>query len=155
MSGNHGHGEWKWLGDGTLRAQDAEEGLGHIVPIETFNKVFAALIALTVVTVAASRVDFGEMNTIIAIVIASVKALLVVTFFMHLKFEKKLIILYAVYPLILLVLLIGGTVLDAADREHVMPSWKSSPDVLVKPAPKLHEGGTHHEGGSGAGAEHH
>lgn len=151
--GHHDLNDWKWLGDGTLRAEDPEKGLGHIVPISTFNKIFAILCTLTIITVAASRVDFGEMNTVIAIVIASIKALLVALFFMHLKFEGKLIILYAIYPLILLTLLIGSSLFDIADREHPMPSWKMEPETRAKPAPAMHHEGA--EGGPEGAAEHH
>lgn len=151
---SHGHDEkWQWLGDGSLRAEDADEGLGHIVDISIFNKVFGALLVLTVVTVAASRVDFGEMNTIIAIVIASIKAFLVAFFFMHLKFEKKLILLYAIYPLILLFLLIGGSLMDVTERHHVLPSWKAQADLLAKPAP-AHSGEGHGSSPEKSGAAH-
>ncbi len=116
------HGTWKRLGDGTLLTQDADEGLGHIVPKKVYMNILLTLMFLTIVTVAASRWDFGAWNTVIAMVIASVKALLVALFFMHLKFEGKVVIMYAIYPLILLFLLIGGTVRDVEKREHPVPS---------------------------------
>jgi cytochrome c oxidase subunit 4 len=153
-SSNDHHEEWHWLGDGALRGQDAEPGLGHIVPIEVFNRVFAALLVLTVLTVAASRVNFGPMNTVIAIVIASVKALLVALFFMHLKFEKKVIIMYAIYPLVLLFLLIGTSVMDVAVREEVLPSWELELNRGAKPAPVEHAGESHGSGHSGAAGGH-
>lgn len=149
----HGHGEkWQWLGDGTLRAEDPDEGLGHIVDIAIFNKVISALVVLTVVTVAISRVDFGELNTIIAMFIASIKAGLVAFYFMHLKFEKKLILLYAAYPLILLFLLIGGSLMDVSERHQVLPSWQAHAEIKAKPAPEVHEEGGHAEGGHGTSA---
>ncbi len=156
MSHSDHHGEWKWLGDGSLRAQDADEGLGHIVPIPVFNKVFGALVVLTVITVAASRVDFGELNTVIAIFIASIKAFLVAYFFMHLKFEKKIIIMYAVYPLVILFLLIGGSLGDVSDREHPIPFWKEHADLLAKPAPEMHgHGDASHGSPNAAGTDAH
>ena len=62
----------------------------HIIPLSTYLKVFAILIALTVVTVAASRIDFGAMNAVIAFAIASVKAGLVLAYFMHLKYDNMM-----------------------------------------------------------------
>ncbi len=62
----------------------------HIIPLGTYMKVFWTLIALTVVTVAASRVDFGMLNGVIAFGIASVKAGLVMAIFMHLKYDNML-----------------------------------------------------------------
>lgn len=52
--------------------------------------VFGALAVFTLVTVAASTVDFGgSMNIIIALIIATIKASLVAAIFMHLKWEKS------------------------------------------------------------------
>ncbi len=62
----------------------------HIIPFDVYIKIFAALIVLTVITVAAAQVDFGAMNVVIAMAIASVKAGLVLAFFMHLKYDDKL-----------------------------------------------------------------
>lgn len=122
--GSHG----KRLGDGSLMAEDFEEGLGHELPLSTLRNVLLILFLLTFVTVAISRVDFGKWNMVIAIVIASVKATIVATFFMHLKFEGRTILMYVFYPLILLLLLIGSSLGDISTRELVRPS--TVPEVL-------------------------
>lgn len=86
-------------------AQHEHDHAHHIIPFETYVKVFATLIALTVVTVVASRIDFGTMNSIIAFAIATVKAVIVASFFMHLKYDDKMnriIILSAVFFLFVL-----------------------------------------------------
>ena len=58
--------------------------------VRSYIKVFVALAILTVVTVAVSRYDFpGSGNVIVALLIAMGKATLVVTIFMHLKWEKS------------------------------------------------------------------
>lgn len=62
----------------------------HIIPLKTYLQVFSILIVLTVVTVAAARVDFGAWNAVVAFAIATVKALLVLAYFMHLKYDNKL-----------------------------------------------------------------
>lgn len=64
----------------------------HIIPFNVYIKVFTALIVLTVITVVAAQFDFGSLNVIIAMLIASVKAGLVLAFFMHLKYDDKLYI---------------------------------------------------------------
>jgi cytochrome c oxidase subunit 4 len=117
---------WKRLGDGSLLTEDAEEGLGHTLPQKVYLNILLALLVLTVITVAVSRFDFGAWNTVVAMVVATIKAGLVASFFMHLKFEKKLILLYAVYPIILLFLLIGGTLKDEESRK---PEYKVAPTV--------------------------
>ncbi len=62
----------------------------HMIEFSTYLKVFGTLIALTLITVAVSRVDFGAWNTLIAFAIATVKALLVLAYFMHLKYDSML-----------------------------------------------------------------
>lgn len=126
------HGTWKRLGDGSLLTQDAEEGLGHTLSPAVYLKILITLLVLTIITVWASQIDFGAWNTVIAMVIATVKAGLVASFFMHLKFEKKLILMYAAYPLILLFILIGGTVRDEETREK--PSAITPLNAEVAPA---------------------
>ena len=133
MSSTHEH--WTPLGTGALTTENAESGLGHIVPVKTYRDILLILLALTVLTVGVSRIDLGAWNTVVAIVVATIKAILVACFFMHLKFEKKLIILYAIYPLVILFLLIGSTVKDGETRQN--PSDGLSP-IETSPAAQLH-----------------
>src|SRR5262245_34050085 len=63
----------------------------HVVPLAVFYKVFAALIFLTVVTVATAKgLDLGPYNGVLAFAIATGKGLLVLAFFMHLKYDEKI-----------------------------------------------------------------
>jgi len=55
----------------------------HITPLWIYLAVFAALAAGTILTVIASRLDLGAWNTPIALIIATIKAILVILFFMH------------------------------------------------------------------------
>ena len=55
----------------------------HIVPLKTYMLIFAALLVGTVITVAIAFVDLGFLNTPVAILIALVKATLVIWYFMH------------------------------------------------------------------------
>ena len=95
-----------------MQTQDHSTELGHVIPFRTYLTILISLLILTAVTVAISRVDFGAYNTVIAMVVASIKATLVAMFFMHLKFENKFTIGYAAFPLVLLFILIGGIFLD-------------------------------------------
>jgi cytochrome c oxidase subunit 4 len=71
--------------------------------------IWLTLMVLTVVTAAVSFVDLGPFNTIVALGIATCKALLVVLFFMHVKYasEKltKMVIVSAIFWLMILLLL--------------------------------------------------
>ena len=64
----------------------------HITPFKTYAVVYISLLVLTIITVAVSRVDLGMsfMNVIVAMLIASVKAMIVVLWFMHQKYETTL-----------------------------------------------------------------
>jgi cytochrome c oxidase subunit 4 len=60
----------------------------HIIPLKTYFQIFGILIVLTIVTVGVTYFDFGAFNAVIAFAIASVKAALVLGFFMHLKYDN-------------------------------------------------------------------
>ena len=66
----------------------AHTGLGHVVPVWLLAAVFAALICLTGLTVAAAQIDLGNLNLYIALAIAATKASLVIMFFMHLWWDR-------------------------------------------------------------------
>lgn len=77
--------------------------------VKMYIGVFMALAILTVVTVAASRVDFGSGNIAVALLIAVVKASLVAAIFMHLKWEKSIsirwsLMICAAFFLVLMIL---------------------------------------------------
>ena len=55
----------------------------HQAPLAMYFVVFGALMILTALTVAVSRLDLGEWNTAVAMAIAVVKALVVILWFMH------------------------------------------------------------------------
>jgi cytochrome c oxidase subunit 4 len=66
-----------------------EHGISHVASTKVLLGTGGTLLLLTLVTVAATRVDFGpNINLAIAMFIAVIKATLVVWFFMHLKYDK-------------------------------------------------------------------
>jgi cytochrome c oxidase subunit 4 len=78
--------------------------------------VWAALIVMTAVTVGVSYLDLGLWNASVALVVASFKALLVALYFMHLRHEIKLVLAFAIFPLLILGLIIVGTLTDTMYR---------------------------------------
>jgi cytochrome c oxidase subunit IV len=82
----------------------------------TYIVVWGALIILTALTVAVSYVHLGMMNVVVALLIASVKASLVALFFMHLRYESRLVWGFALTPIFFLVLIIAGTLSDTLFR---------------------------------------
>ena len=81
----------------------------QIMSSKLYYTIWITLMCLTVITAAVSFVDLGRFNTVVALVIATVKALLVVLFFMHVKYtsEKltKIVIVSAIFWLFLLLVL--------------------------------------------------
>lgn len=67
----------------------------HIVPISTYLKVFAALAVLLVLTVLVAQVDLRILNTPIAMLIALVKAALIVLVFMNVGYAPPLVRVFA------------------------------------------------------------
>lgn len=92
---------------------------GHISPTRTYFIVGFALLILTAITVGASYIDLGSMfiNIIVAMFIASVKAMLVLLYFMHMKYESKLIWMFGIlYPVLLFALMTGMIAIDIFNR---------------------------------------
>lgn len=81
-----------------------------------FFNVLAILLVLTVVTVAVSRFDFGGANMLIAMAIASVKASLVILFFMHVKWDTAINKIVFLSSFLFLSLLFIFTLSDLATR---------------------------------------
>lgn len=88
----------------------------HIVPPKTFVTVWLTLLCLTTVTVAVARMDLGAFSTLTAVLIASVKAGLVLWFFMHLKYESRLFKVLLLVPIVTLAVIIGLTFVDVLYR---------------------------------------
>lgn len=63
---------------------------GHVAPKSLYYLVFTALIVGTAITVAVAFVDLGAFNNVVMLTIACTKALLVVLFFMHVRWSTRL-----------------------------------------------------------------
>jgi cytochrome c oxidase subunit 4 len=76
-----------------------------------------ALLVLTAVTVAVSRIDLGAMNVAVALGIASLKAVLVALFFMHLKYEHRFHLVVLAGATLFAVLLVAFVLFDTAQYQ--------------------------------------
>jgi cytochrome c oxidase subunit 4 len=63
----------------------------HIVSPVQYAMVFGTLLLGTALTVIAAGIDLGVLNPVIALGIASFKAVVVILFFMHVKYQSNLI----------------------------------------------------------------
>ena len=78
-----------------------------------YLSIFLTLVCLTIVTVALSYVNMTHTgNVIAALLVAACKASLVALFFMHLKYEGKLLWLTATFPLLLFLIMNVALFLD-------------------------------------------
>ena len=102
--------------EGTPDLPEEHSATEH-VSLSTYLVVFAALMALLIVTVAvAFFVHAGDLNLIIALVIATIKAALVVLFFMHVKYASRLTKIFVVAAFLWLAILFTLTVADYLTR---------------------------------------
>ena len=114
---------------------------------KSYINVLLALSVLTAVTVAISHVHFGRAGNIaVGLAIATIKASLVVLFFMHLKYEQRWWAAIVLFPLLLVMIIIGSnlpdTALNGSDTgKH--DSLLSPPDAVIKHAGKAAPAGKH------------
>ena len=96
----------------------------HIVSRKVYFAVFAALIVFTFVTVGIAKLDLGRWNVIVALAVAVTKAMLVILYFMHIKFSKRLTQVVVAAGFLWLLLLFGLTLSDYLTR-----GWFNLPGV--------------------------
>jgi cytochrome c oxidase subunit IV len=98
----------------------------HIVPVKNYVAVFLALLVLTALTTKVAYIDLGQTavgktheidwNTVAALAIAVCKMLLVVLFFMHVKYSPKLTKLVVIAGFFWLAIMVSLTLSDVLTR---------------------------------------
>ncbi len=88
----------------------------HIFEYSTLLKILLALFVLTGITVGVSYLDLGKLNVWIALLIASCKGTLVLMYFMHMKFEGKVLAYSFLGTIFFLGIMISFTFWDVAFR---------------------------------------
>jgi cytochrome c oxidase subunit IV len=88
----------------------------HIVTPMQYGMVFAALLVGTALTVIAAGIDLGVFNPVIALGIACTKAVIVILFFMHVKYQSKLVKLTVAAGFFTFIVLITMTLTDYISR---------------------------------------
>jgi cytochrome c oxidase subunit 4 len=94
----------------------------HIVPRTTYFGVFGALLVLTALTVIAANINFGKMNDVIAMTIAVTKMMLVLLFFMHVRYSSRLIWVVVASMFFWLLILLLLTMTDYTSRDWFGPN---------------------------------
>lgn len=107
----------------------------HSADWKIYAGILSALLVLTVVTVAASRFDFGSANVVIAVLIATIKASLVALFFMHLRHDSPVNAIVFLSALLFLACLLILCIIDINSRYKPTPyNWKGPDPGLISPA---------------------
>lgn len=156
----HGHAD-----DGAVHA--------HISSVPFYVAVFLGLLILTGLTVGQSYVDLGKLNIVFVMLIATMKASLVVTFFMHLKWDNRFNALIFVSTIFFIGVFFAYTMNDTdrrgdLDPDQNMKRWEKTgedaPGGMLKKDPHTASSASAHgndQGGPpgvvppGAPAQHH
>jgi len=94
------------------------------VSVKTYAAVFLALIALTVTTVAVSKIELGEYNFVVAMTIAVIKGTLVVAFFMDVRRASSMTKLFVAAGFFWMAILLVFVLSDYFSRGWVLvPKW--------------------------------
>jgi cytochrome c oxidase subunit 4 len=118
---------------------------GHIVPVRTYVGIFVVLLFLTGLTTGVAFIDIGSfhtgvrlldaipLNTVVALTIAVAKMLLVILFFMHVKYSSGLTKIVVLAGFFFLALLVAFTLADELTRH-----WSPTPSGWSAIFPFLH-----------------
>lgn len=91
----------------------------HITPLRVYLGVFAALLVLTAITVGVAQINFGPWNLVVALTVASIKAVLVAFIFMHLFYDNKIYFIVFSAALAFLTVFIILTMFDTMRRDAI------------------------------------
>jgi cytochrome c oxidase subunit 4 len=90
----------------------------HIVSKKLYFVIFGALMVLTLLTVWVANIDLGseKLNTVVALAIAVTKAVLVVLYFMHVRYSSRLTWIVVAGGFLWLAIMVGLTMSDYLTR---------------------------------------
>jgi cytochrome c oxidase subunit 4 len=117
--------------------EDEHHGLAHTAAIKVLVATGGTLLLLTLLTVAATKIDFGaNINLAIAMVIAVTKATLVILFFMHLRYDRLFHSVIFCSALLAASLFVGFTLMDTGQYQQTNiwhPNNPPAPPVGPRP----------------------
>jgi len=119
----------------------AESCHPHVLPLKMYFAVWAALMFLTAVTV---LVSYWSQSLLIAMLVASVKASLVLAYFMHLKYDHKINLALFVSALVFLVIFFYLTFADVATRSQIDPMQGNKLEKYPKKEQVIQPSSSHH-----------
>jgi len=94
----------------------------HVLSVKLYAAIFGALLVMTLATAGAAFIDLGgNLNTALAMVIAACKALLVILFFMHVRYSSRLTWVFVAAGFFWLMILLALTLADVLSRRWLPP----------------------------------
>lgn len=105
------------------QSHNEHTGGAHIHPIGMYVNTFLVLLALLGLTVWVAFQDFGAFNTLVAMAVAVLKAMLVVMFFMGLRDTSKLTKIWAFMGVFFLLVMFGLSLGDYFTRWMHSIGW--------------------------------
>ena len=94
----------------------------HIVGPKIYVSIFLALMVFTGLTVGAAFINLGAMNAVVALTIAVIKAVLVILFFMHVRYSSKMVMVLVIAGFFWM-----GIMLVLTMSDYVSRVWSSYP----------------------------
>lgn len=111
----------------------ADHGLAHTMPVWMLIGVLVCLMGLTILTVSVTSFDLGSQgNLVVAMVIATIKAALVVTFFMHLLWDKKFHLILFLTAVLFVVLFLSMSITDRGEYQHNIDLYQTTTSAAAK-----------------------
>lgn len=101
----------------------------HVVPVKVYIRVFVALLIATGLTAGIAFINLGPFNALVAIIIAMIKTMLVILFFMHVKYSQRMTKVAIVGAFFFLLILLALSMTDYISR----PWASASPDYGTQP----------------------
>lgn len=114
---------------------DGHHGFAHPMPVWQLLAVFFTLIFLTIATVVQSTLELGNLELWMSLFIATVKAGLVMLFFMHMIHDKPFNVIVFMSSFIFAALFIGLTLMDAHNYKDILEPQEAPVQAAPAPAP--------------------
>lgn len=86
------------------------------VSVRTYWVIFGALMVLLALTVGVAQLHLGALSVAVALTIAVIKAVLIILYFMHVRYSQRLIWLIAGAAFFWVLIMLGFTFSDYLTR---------------------------------------
>ncbi|HWR54845.1 MAG TPA: cytochrome C oxidase subunit IV family protein [Bryobacteraceae bacterium] len=104
----------------------------HVVPAKVYAGIFGILIVLALLTTGVAYINLGPFSIVVALTIAIVKMVLVILYFMHVRWSSRLTWVFVGAGFAWLLILMGLSLTDYASR-YWMPAPAKAPGMTNQP----------------------